>query len=181
MYIELHARSAFSFLEGASLPENARYSALAPADRKAAEDATFDLSDSLYDGLDLRAEIRTVAARDLGDTLLIWDHSKLAGFAVCHWGTASEAGADTLYVKFGAVRSGPGVEERFAALLAAAGALATAVGMTTVLAGVNLAREEAYREMKALGFRTAFQGVAMHRGNEPGFCRPGVYVLDDWR
>ena len=50
-----------------------------------------------------------------------------------------------------------------------------------MLAGVNLARDEAYRRMKALGFRTAIQGVAMHRDNQPGFCRPGVYILDDWR
>jgi hypothetical protein len=24
-------------------------------------------------------------------------------------------------------------------------------------------------------------GVAMHRSDEPGFIRAGVYVLDDWR
>jgi hypothetical protein len=35
--------------------------------------------------------------------------------------------------------------------------------------------------MTARGFRTEFQGVAMHRGNKEGFSRPGVYVLDDWR
>ena len=45
----------------------------------------------------------------------------------------------------------------------------------------RLAREEAYRQMKALGFRTAFQGVALQRDNQPGFCRPGLYVIDDWR
>ena len=42
-----------------------------------------------------------------------------------------------------------------------------------MLAGVNLAREEAYRQMKALGFRTAIQGVAMHRGNEPAIVGRG--------
>jgi hypothetical protein len=164
------------------LPDDARYSALAPDGRRAAEDAGFALTSSLYDGLDLRGEIRTAAARGIGDTLLLWDGpSRLGGFAVCHWGPASEAGADTLYVKFAAMRSGPGAEAPFATLLERAGALAASAGVGTVLAGVNLAREEAYRQMKALGFRTAFQGVAMHRGNEPGFCRPGVYVIDDWR
>ncbi len=83
--------------------------------------------------------------------------------------------------KFGAVRSGPGADGRFAALLDSCAALADAVGMKKVLAGVNLARDEAYGRMKALGFRTEIQGVAMHRGNEPGYCRPGLYVLDDWR
>ena len=31
------------------------------------------------------------------------------------------------------------------------------------------------------GFRTDIQGVAMHRPNEPGYSRPGVYLIDDWR
>jgi predicted N-acetyltransferase YhbS len=147
-----------------TLPDYARYGALAGP------------------GRDLRGEIRAVAAQGLGDTLLLRDEpSRLGGFAVCHWGPTSEAGAGTLFVKFGAVRSGPGADERMTQLLDRCGALATIVGMGTVLAGVNLARDETYRLMKALGFRTAIQGVAMHRGNEPGYCRPGVYALDDWR
>jgi len=159
-----------------------RYSALPPAERAAAEAAARGLCDTLYEGLDLSGDIRAVAAQGLGDTLLLWDGaSRLAGFAVCHWGPASEAGADCLFVKFGAVRSGAGAEQRFAALLDAVGALAHKVGMPMVLAGVNLAREEAYRQMKARGFRTVLQGVTMHRGNEPGYSRPGVYALDDWR
>ncbi len=35
--------------------------------------------------------------------------------------------------------------------------------------------------MLARGFSTDFQGVAMHRPCEPGYSRPGVYVIDDWR
>ncbi len=167
--------------EAGALPAGSCYSALSPDERAAAEDAAYAVTDAIYDGLDLRGEIRSIAAQNLGDTLLLWDESRLAGFAVCQWGNRSEAGADTLYIKFGAVRSGHGAEARFTALLDAADALAASVGITTVLAGVNLAREEAYRQMKAMGFRTAIQGVAMHRGNEPGYCRPGVYVLDDWR
>jgi hypothetical protein len=165
-----------------SLPDDARHSVLTADERNVAEDACYALTDSLYDGLDLRGEIRTIAARGLGDTLLLWDGpSRIGGFAVCHWGPASEAGADTLYVKFAAVRSGPDAEARFATLLERAGALAASAGVGTVLAAVNLAREEAYSQLKALGFRTAFQGVALHRGNEPGFSRPGLYVIDDWR
>lgn len=49
------------------------------------------------------------------------------------------------------------------------------------LAGANLARQEAYEALAARGYRTAIQGVYMHRNNEPGYCRPGVYVIDDWR
>lgn len=168
--------------QAGALPDDARYSELAEPAREAAEAASYELTDALYDGLDLRGEMRAVAAQGVGDTLLQWDRpSRLGGFAVCHWGPGSEAGADTLFVKFGAVRSGPGADERMTKLLEACGALAAAVGMGTMLAGVNLARDETYRLMKALGFRTAIQGVAMHRGNEPGYCRPGVYALDDWR
>jgi len=163
------------------LPEGSRYSALAASDREAAEAASYALTDEIYAGLDLRGEIRTVAARHFGDTLLLWDGSRLVGFAVCHWGPASEAGADTLYIKFGAVRSGAGARERFDALLEQAGALAASAGMGNVLAGVNLGRDEAYLRMKALGFRTMIQGVTLHRGNEPGYSRPGVFALDDWR
>jgi hypothetical protein len=69
------------------------------------------LIEQLYEGLGLSGEIRTVAARGLGDTLLLWNGadsaSRLAGFAICHWGPASEAGAGCCFVKFGAVRPGP--------------------------------------------------------------------------
>jgi GNAT superfamily N-acetyltransferase len=157
-----------------------RYSELPEAQRAEAETAIRELTETLYDGLDLRAEIRTVFARKLGDTALLWDgDSRLAGFAICHWGPASEAGAGCCFVKFGAV--GPGAEDRFAALLDACAELAVAAGMTTVLAGVNLAREEAYRAMLGRGFRTQIQGVTMHRPNEAGYSRPGLFVLDDWR
>jgi RimJ/RimL family protein N-acetyltransferase len=165
-----------------TLPENARYSELAPPDRTAAEVESVALTDGLYAGLDLREEMRTVAARNLGDTLLLWDGgSRLDGLAICHWGPASEAGADCLFIKFGAVRSGPGASERFGALLDDAGALAAASGMGKVLAGVNTAREEAYAQMIGRGFRSVVNVVTMHRPNEPGYSRPGVYALDDWR
>ena len=159
-----------------------RYSQLSESEREEALKSCRELTEAIYEGLDLSAEIRTVAARSLGDTLLLWDQrSRLAGFAVCHWGIASEAGEGCLFVKFGAVRPGPEAEQRFASLLDACGALALAVGMPNLIAGVNHAREEAYRQMVARGFRTAISGVTMHRPNDPGYSRPGVYLLDDWR
>jgi len=181
-----HARFLTALMSAPARPgvlgDYSRHSALALDGRKAAEDATYALSDGIYQGLDLRGEIRAAAAQGLGDTLLLWDGpSRLAGFAVCHWGPASEAGEGCLYIKFGAARSGPGVDGRFAALLDGAAALAHAARMPAVLAGINLSRDAAYRQMKASGYRPAFQGVAMHRGNEPGYCRPDVYAIDDWR
>jgi len=162
--------------------QSSRYSELPESQRAAAETASRELTEQLYAGLDLRAEIRTVAARNLGDTVLLWDgDSRLAGFAICHLGPASEAGDGVCFVKFGAVRPGSGAAERFAALLDACAGLAIATGMLNIVAGVNLAREEAYRAMLARGFRTQIQGVTMHRPNEPGYSRPGLFVLDDWR
>jgi GNAT superfamily N-acetyltransferase len=159
-----------------------RYSQLDPNQRLEAEDASRELTEELYPGLDLRSEIRTVLARSLGDTILLRDQtSRLAGFAVCHWGPASEAGEGCCYAKFAAARPGPGAEQRFGALLDACLGLAREAEMPKFLAGVNLAREEAYRLMVARGFRTMIQGVTMHRPNEPGYSRPGLFVLDDWR
>jgi predicted N-acetyltransferase YhbS len=167
---------------GAAAIPWSRYSALAETDRLAVAAACREVTEALYEGLDLSAEIRTVAARGLGDTLLLWDGtSHLAGFAVCHWGPASEAGEGCCFVKFGAVRPGSRAGENFAVLLDAGRTLAASVGMPSLLAGVNLAREEAYRHMAASGFRTEIPGVTMHRPNAWGYSRPGLYVLDDWR
>ena len=60
-------------------------------------------------------------------------------------------------------------------------AVARAEGLATVLAGVNAGRERAWRALAAAGFRTAMQGVAMHRHNVEGYSRPDVFALDDWR
>jgi len=159
-----------------------RYSDLSQNDRQAAEIACRELTEEIHEGLDLGAEIRIVAARNLGDTLLLRDGpDRLAGFAICHWGSASEAGEGCCFVKFGAARPGSSVNERFALLLDACHALAATAGMSKLLAGINLARHEAYRLMVARGFRTAIQGVTMHRPNEAAYSRTGVYVLDDWR
>jgi hypothetical protein len=32
-----------------------------------------------------------------------------------------------------------------------------------------------------IGFRAFLHGVAMHRANDVGYNRPGVFVIDDWR
>jgi predicted N-acetyltransferase YhbS len=140
-----------------------------------------ELTDALYDGLDLEREIRAVNAQGLGDTVMLWDTAGLTGFAVCHCGPGSEAGSGVCYVKFGAVRPGSAAPTAFDRLLAACEAFAAARGLTRLVAGVNTGRSEAYRQMIARGFRTEMQGVAMQRPNEPGYNRPEVYLLDDWR
>lgn len=155
------------------------YRELSSSDRESATRACREITETLYKGLDLRSEIEAVAKHDLGDTALLWDGSKLEGFAVCHSGAGTEGGSDTLYVKFAAVRSGD--RAAFGRLLDACERLALARNVGTVFAGVNTARHDAYRAMLGHGFRTMAQGIAMHKDNDAGYSRPEVYAIDDWR
>ena len=158
-----------------------RFSQLSEARQQEALRSCRDATGTLYPGLDLTEEITATDAQGLGDTVLVEGGKGIAAFAVCHYGPRSEAGADNCFIKFGAVRDGPSAEQDYSRLLDACGALAAAVDMPKLLAGANMARHEAYRHLVARGFRTEIQGVTMHRHNDPGYCRPGVYVLDDWR
>jgi GNAT superfamily N-acetyltransferase len=141
-----------------------------------------DLTNAIFDGLDLEREIRSVATQKLGDTILAWDDSKLAAFAVCHSGPGSEAGSGVCYVKFAAVRPARRASEAFERLHDGIEAYARVANAPKITAGVNLARREAFQAMRARGFRTEMQGVAMETGDAgSGYNRAGVYVLDDWR
>ena len=115
-----------------------RYSALSDAGKDEALRASTQVTDTLYPGLDLSEEIRTMHAQDLGDTVLVDGPDGLAAFAICHYGPRSEAGAGACFVKFGAVRDTPTAEQDYLRLLDACEALAVAVGMPNLLAGANL-------------------------------------------
>jgi predicted N-acetyltransferase YhbS len=139
------------------------------------------LADAWYGGFDLGLEIQATARHRFGETILLRDGDTLTGFAVCHSGPDTEAGGRNCYVKGGAVRPGPDIEDSFARLLAACEALAMSQGMARLVAGVNTARREAYRAMLAAGFRAEVQGLAMDRPDEPSYNRPGVAIIDDRR
>lgn len=156
------------------------FSATAPGERAGMLDACREVAGSVFEGLDLTAEIRAVEDQRLGDTLLLWSGSRLAGFAVCHTGAGTEAGGGTSYVKFAAVRAGAG-GDAFATLLHACEAQAAASGAGVLTAGVNLGRHDAYRRLLAEGYRTQMQGIAMHKDNVAGYSVPGAFVIDDWR
>lgn len=180
-----YARFLTAIMEAPAVQASAagwsRFSALDKAQQDDALRACREVAETVYPGLDLTGEIRSTLAQKLGDTVLLEGKGGLTGFAICHYGPCSEAGAETCYVKFGAVRDGPSAAVDFSRMLDACEALAVAVGMPKVLAGANMARVEAYRMMVGRGFRTAIQGVGMHKDNDPGYCRPGVYIIDDWR
>jgi GNAT superfamily N-acetyltransferase len=144
-------------------------------------DTCRELTDAIYEGLDVSHEIRAVADQKLGDTVLLWNGSKLTGLAVCHSGAGTEAGSGVCYIKFGATRPGADAEHDFNRLLDACEEMASSQNLSRLAAGVNTARYEAYRQMLARGFRTDVLGVAMARPNEEGYNRPGIYLIDDWR
>lgn len=158
-----------------------KYSAINEGDRAQVLSACCKLTDSIYEGLDVTTEIRSVRAQGLGETILMWGGSSLDAFAVCHCGEGTEAGKNTCYVKFAAVQTGPSAENNFNRLLDGCEALASERGLQRMEAGVNLNRGGAYRQMLQRGFRTERQGVAMHKPDSAAYNRPDIYLMDDWR
>lgn len=150
-------------------------STLTRSERVQAIQSCANLTHRIDKGLDLSAEILAVLAQRTGDVVLTSD-----AFAVCLNGPGSEGGAKTCYVKFGAARGGAGAGERFDKLLGACEAFAASRG-ATIEAGVNMAREKAWRRMRARGYQVISQGVAMQRPHAAGFNRPDAWVIDDWR
>ncbi len=148
--------------------------------RAQAIQACAKLTGKIDKGLDLGEEIRATLAQRTGDVVLTYRRGILDGFAVCLNGSGSEGGEKICYVKFGAARAGAGAAERFDKLLEACEAFASS-RKAIVEAGVNLAREDAYRRMRSRGYRVIAQGVAMQRPHAVGFNRPDAYVIDDWR
>ena len=141
-----------------------------------------EVTDANFEGLDVQREIRAVSEQHLGDTVLVWDNSKLAAFAVCHSGPGSEAGSGVCYIKFAAVRPGARAAVNFQRLLDRVAAFAVAVADAKITAGVNLARREAFQALLDAGFRVESQGIAMETGDaSSGYNRRGAYILDDWR
>jgi GNAT superfamily N-acetyltransferase len=173
-----------------------RLSSLARNRRESTIEACRKLTGKIDKGLDLTGEIRAVLAQGTGEVVLTSTRGVLDGFALCLNGPGSEGGEKVCYVKFGAARAGKGAGERFDKLLEACEALARSRG-ATVEAGVNWSREDAFRRMRAHGYRVITQSVALQRshvhaskpkavppcgmGTPAGFNRPDAYVMDDWR
>lgn len=159
----------------------ARFSALEAGQRQEVLAACREITDKVFEGLDVSVDILSVHNQNLGDTVLLWGGDRLDAFAVCHCGAGTEAGTDICYVKFAAVRPGASAARIFDDLLQACEGFVAGRGLHRLEAGVNLGRGPAYRGMLRHGFRSQAQGVAMHRPDSPGFNRPDVFVIDDWR
>ena len=158
-----------------------RYSEANESEQEGILRACREITDAIYSGFDVSRELDAAQAQQLGDTVLLWDRDTLMGFGVCHCGPGTEAGADTCLIKIGAIHPGSNAGQYFDELLDACEAFGASQGLSRLSAGTNLAREDSYLRMKAKGFRTDFQGVAMQSLNDPGYNRSDVYVIDDWR
>jgi predicted N-acetyltransferase YhbS len=150
------------------------------------EDGVLDeiraLTGQVFPGLDLERELVATREQGIGDTVLLRGEAGLESVAVCHCGAGSEAGSDTCYVKFAAVRPGEGAPERFERLLDACESFAADSGLAQLVAGVDAGRLDAYRRLLARGFRIEQVGIAMWRRPEaPRFDTAADYVLDDLR
>jgi GNAT superfamily N-acetyltransferase len=156
------------------------FSGASEAERESLYAACREVTSANFEGLDATREIRAVAEQRLGDTVLVWNGSHLAGLAVCHIGAGSEAGSGGCYAKFAAVR--PDASHRFSQLLDGVESLARSRGVAKINTGVNVARREAFNKLRELGFRVEMLGVSMETGSaSSGYNRAGVYILDDWR
>ena len=157
-----------------------RLSTLPKSQRDAAVAACARLTNNIDKGLDLTEEIGSVLKQKVGETVFTYTRNTLDGFAICLNGPGSEGGEKTCYIKFAAARGGPGAGERFDRLLQACDAFAVSRG-ASIEAGMNFAREDACRRMRAHGFKAFAQGVTMQRPHVAGHNRADVYVIDDWR
>ncbi len=167
---------------GAGGFDGARRLSQLPAEGRVAAIADIrELTDELYEGLDLTREIDGLLRQELGDVLLLDEAGGVRGVALCQVGSGTEGGGGSCYVKFAAVRAGAGGSWRLERLLGACERLAAERGALKVVAGANAERESAWRALAAMGFRVEGQGVAMHRPNDGGYNRPEALVVDDWR
>ena len=69
-----------------------RYAELPEREQAVCLRACLAVTESVYPGLEVEREIRTVHTQALGDTVLLWEDQELVGLAVCHCGTGTEAG-----------------------------------------------------------------------------------------
>jgi GNAT superfamily N-acetyltransferase len=163
-------------------PDTSLLSESKPGDHSQIFAAARQLTDAIFEGLDVSREIRAVADQSLGETVLVWDGPNLVAFAVCHVGPGTEAGSSVCYAKVAAVRPGPHAQDNFLRLLDGVEYLAQSHDASKITTGVNLTRREAFQLLFVRGYHTKMQGLAMETGDaSSGYNRAGVYILDDWR
>ena len=140
------------------------------------------VANTIYPGLDLELEIKTVDKMNFGETLVLFDENKeIVGFAICHCGANTEAGNDRCYIKFGAVKANSDAQVNFVNLLNACEELTITKGLSILTGGVNAGRCNAYHSMLKQNFFIDFLGVCLHQPNTDAYNITNRYVIDDWR
>lgn len=142
------------------------------------------LSETVSPGLDWREEVRSIDREKIGETILTVNPGQpgqIDGFACLHFGAGSESSTGDCLVKVAAIRHGLNDSARFTNLLHAIDGAVPRLGADRIVAGTNTGRAEAYRMMKAHGYRTDTNGIAMFRPSGDVYNTPGKFVIDDWR
>jgi len=140
------------------------------------------VANTIYPGLEIELEIKTVDKMNYGDTVILFDGNKeIAGFATCHCGANTEAGNDKCYVKFGAVKADSKSQSNFMNLLKACEELTVEKGLSFLTGGVNTGRYNAYQYMLKQNFSIDFLGVSLHKPNNDAYNIADRYAIDDWR
>lgn len=158
-----------------------RFARLSAAEQRSALRDCRDITDAIWDGLDVTTEILAIEEQGIGDTVLLLDGDRVDAFACCHWGPNSEAETGVCHVKVGAARSGLRAKERLERLLDACESLAHGESLARMTAGVNMARRETYEVLLGRSYAVEMLGVALHKDNVAAYNRPGVFMLDDLR
>ena len=142
-----------------------------------------EVTDSIYNGLDLEREILAVEDQGLGETVLLRDGGRLRGFAVCHLGAGSEAGSEVSSTSSSRrSRRHAGAAERFERLVAACESLAADRGADRLDRGGERRPAGAYRALLARGYRAIYQRAHDAPPRRSRLQPSGdAYVIDDLR
>jgi GNAT superfamily N-acetyltransferase len=139
------------------------------------------ISERHYPGLDYGKELQSVKELDLGDTLLLAVGERLYGFAICHVAPASEADADSCYVKALLIDPAIDDQETLLALVEACEGYARMHQLKTVRLGVNLACWEGYQAVAGRGYRMRQLRLRMVRPIDDLLSDPSPFHFNDWR
>jgi hypothetical protein len=158
-----------------------RFARLSDAEQRSVLHDCRDITDAIWDGLDVTTEILAINEQGIGDTVLLLDGDRVDGFACCHWGPNSEAETGVCHVKIGAARSGLRAKERLERLLDACESLAHGESRARMTVGANMARFETYQMLLSRSYTIELLRVAVHKDNVAAYNRAGVFMLDDLR
>jgi GNAT superfamily N-acetyltransferase len=139
------------------------------------------ISERHYPGLDYSRELQCVKDLQLGDTLLLAVGERLYGFAICHTTEASEADADSCYVKALLIDPAVDDQETLLALVEACEGYARMQQLKTVRLGVNLACWEGYQAVAARGYQMRQLRLRMVRMVDELLSDPSPFHFNDWR